>query len=113
MSGTLPTWLERLLGIEPGPGEGTVWSLENRWPWPPWVTLLLAVAAVVFVAAIYLREGRQAGGRYRAMLAVMRLAIIALVLGMIAQFASVSADRLALRGRAGRRFVEHDHRRSL
>ena len=87
MSGTLPIWLERLLGIEPGPGEGTVWSLENRWPWPPWVTLLAAVAAVVFVAAIYLREGRQAGGRYRAMLAVMRLAIIALVLGMIAQFA--------------------------
>ena len=95
MNGTLPLWLERLLGIDAGPGEGTVWSLENRWPWPPWVTLLLVTVALVFVTAIYFRESRQASGRYRAMLAVMRLSLIALVLLMIAQFA-LSLQRTGL-----------------
>ena len=76
----LPIWLEHWLGVNAGPGEGMVWRLECHWPWPPWVTLLAAILAVVIVAAIYRRESRQASGRYRAALAVMRLASIALVL---------------------------------
>jgi len=89
MSGTLPSWLQRLLGIEAGPGEGTVWSLEHTWRWPPWVTLLLLAAAVLAVVGIYLREGRQRGVRYRLLLAAMRLAVVVLVLLMIAQVSVV------------------------
>ena len=89
MSGTLPIWLEHWFGINAGPGEGVAWRLEGHWPWPPWVTLLTAILAVVVVAAIYHRESRTAGGRYRAALAVMRLTSIAIVLLMIAQLAIV------------------------
>ncbi len=95
MSGTLPSWIERLLGIDTGPGEGTVWSLEHSWPWPPWVTLLFLVFAVVFVVAIYLRENRRAPGPYRMALAAVRLALVAIVLAMIAQLA-VSFQRTGL-----------------
>ncbi len=95
MSGTLPNWLERLLGIETGAGEGTVWSLEHTWRWPPWVTLLLVAAAVVAVVAVYLHEGRERGVRYRLLLAAMRLAAVVLVLLMIAQV-SVILQRTGL-----------------
>jgi len=95
MSGTVPAWVERLLGIESGPGEGTVWRLENAWGWPPWVTLLFLAAAVGFVVAIYLREGRQAGTVYRLALAAIRLVLVLIVLVMIAQF-SVSIQRTGL-----------------
>jgi len=87
MNGTLPSWIERLLGIRTGPGEGTIWSLEHSWPWPPWVTLLFAVFTVVFVVAVYLREGRQSPLPYRLALALVRLALVAIVLLMIAQVA--------------------------
>jgi hypothetical protein len=85
MSGTLPIWLERWLGLAPGSGEGTAWRLEIHWPWPSWLTLLAALAAVAAVVAIYLREGRQASRPYRLALAAMRLGLVALVLAMIAQ----------------------------
>jgi len=95
MSGNVPAWVERLLGIESGPGEGTVWRLENAWGWPPWVTLLFLVAAVGFVVAIYLREGRQAGTVYRLALAAIRLVLVLIVLVMISQV-SVSIQRTGL-----------------
>ncbi|MGD0900431.1 MAG: vWA domain-containing protein, partial [Thermoguttaceae bacterium] len=85
MSGTLPIWLERWLGLAPSAGEGTAWRLEIHWPWPSWVTLLAAAAAATLVVAIYLREGRQASRRWRLMLAAMRLGLVALVLSMIAE----------------------------
>jgi len=85
MSGRLPHWLQRLLGIDTGPGEGTVWSIVHAWPWPPWLTLLVAAGAVALVVGIYLREGRQASRRYRLALAAVRIALVALVLLMIAQ----------------------------
>ena len=47
------------------------------------------------MVAIYLRESRRARGPYRAVLAVMRLALIVLVLLMIAQF-SLSLQRTGL-----------------
>ena len=49
------------------------------------MTLLFVVFAVIFVVAIYLREGRRAARPYRMMLAAMRLALVAMVLLMIAQ----------------------------
>jgi hypothetical protein len=94
MRGILPSWIERLLGIEAVPGEGTQWSLEHSWPWPPWATLLLFVFAVVFVLAIYAREGA-ARRRLRLSLAVVRLTLLGLVALMIAQL-SLSLQRTGL-----------------
>ncbi|HUT90688.1 MAG TPA: vWA domain-containing protein [Thermoguttaceae bacterium] len=87
MSFSVPTWIERLLGIETGQGEGTVWSLEHTWAWAPWITLLFAAFAVVFVVGIYLRENREASRAYRITLALIRLALVTLVLLMLAQYA--------------------------
>ena len=60
MSGTLPSWLQRLFGIHAGPGQDIAWSLESRWPWPPWVTLLAIALAAALVAAVYFHENRRA-----------------------------------------------------
>ncbi len=62
MKGTVPSWLEPLLGLEPAEsGEGTVWTLDYHWPWPAGVTLLAGVAVVALVVFFYLREaGAQA-----------------------------------------------------
>lgn len=89
MTGRLPDWIERLLGVETGPGEGTVWSLDHSWPWPPWATLLLAAFAVALVVAVYLREGRRSGTAFRMALACVRLALVAILFFMIAQCALV------------------------
>ena len=95
MNGTLPAWIERLLGESPGPGEGTVWSLEHNWFWPPWLTLMFAVLATIAIVSIYLRDGRGAARPYRLMLAAMRLSLVAIVLLMIAQLA-ISLQRTGL-----------------
>ena len=92
MNGILPDWLEQWLGVEAAsPGEGTVWSLENTWSWAPWATLLLAMFAVGWVVYFYAREGTTAGRVAKALLVTMRLALIAIVVFMIAEF------RLSLR----------------
>lgn len=95
MTSSVPTWLERLLGIQTGPGEGTAWSLEHSWGWPPWLTLLFVVFVLVFVVAIYLRENREAPATLRAILATIRLSLVAIVLVMLAQFA-ISLSRTGL-----------------
>ncbi len=95
MSGTLPNFIERWLGLKTGPGETVSWSLTHSWPWPPWVTLLAIGLAAAFVAGIYLREGRLVGRRYRLMLALVRLSLAAMVLLMIAQV-TVLLKRTAL-----------------
>lgn len=87
MSGTLPAWVERLLGIEAGHEQGTIWSLEHTWPLWPSLTLLLLAAAVVFVVTVYWHESRRAHGVYRMGLAAIRLCLVAIVLLMIAQLA--------------------------
>jgi hypothetical protein len=92
---TIPNWLEHLLGINAEAGEGTAWGVEYAWGWPPWSTLLLAVLAVVFVAAVYLHEGGSGSRRYRLALAAIRLALAALVLLMIAQL-TLSLKRTGL-----------------
>ncbi len=85
MSHVVPTWIGRLLGIDAGRGEGTVWSIDAAWSWPPWVTLLLAALAVVFVATAYWRQRGRVSRRYRIMLITLRLAILGLLVLMIAQ----------------------------
>ena len=86
MPNSLPIWLERLLGLPTGEGEGTAWSLAHGWDWRPSITLGFAIAAVVFVVACYLRENRHASLTYRMILAAMRLAVIGIVVLMLAQF---------------------------
>ncbi len=86
MSNTLPAWMERWLGLKGGSGEGVAWRLEGHWPWPTWLTLLVAILAALVIVGIYLREGRQTSRRYRLCLAAIRLAVVGIVLAMIAQF---------------------------
>lgn len=95
MSFPVPNWIERLLGIHAETGEGTAWGVEWVWGWPSWATLLFAVFAVVFIVGIYLREGRRATGRFRMMLAAMRLGLVALALLMVAQV-TLSLSRTGL-----------------
>ncbi len=87
MTKPLPTWIERLLGIQTEPGEGMAWSLHHSWGWPAWLTLLFALFAVAFVVTTYLRENRQSPGWFRLGLAGIRLALIGIVLAMLARFA--------------------------
>ncbi len=86
MNGVLPNWLERWLGVEPGPGEGTAWSLDHAWTWAPWMTLLFLAAAAALVVAVYWRENRQARTGFRMLLAGIRIGLVVLVLLLIAQF---------------------------
>jgi len=111
---TVPTWIERLLGMNTEAGEGTAWSIESAWGWPPWATLLFVMVAVIFVVAIYLREGPR-GSRTLSTDAGRHSAG--------AGCHSTTDDRpsytvaethwSALCGRADRRLAEHDHRRRL
>ena len=86
MTNTLPVWIERALGIEAAPGEGTAWHLDHTWGWPPWVGLLFAVFAVVFVVHSYLRENPQSARWFRMILATIRLCLVGILLIMLAQF---------------------------
>lgn len=85
MTGTLPYWLERWLGIDGEPGEGTAWTLDYLWPLPAWAALLLLALVVGYVVGIYLRESRRAPFWMRMTLAGMRLALVAILLVMLAQ----------------------------
>ena len=86
MTNTLPVWIERALGIEAAPGEGTAWHLDHTWGWPPWVGLLFCVFAVVFVVYSYLRENPQSARWFRMVLASIRLCLVGILLIMLAQF---------------------------
>ena len=78
MSGILPEWLARWLGVEAAsPGEGTTWSLENTWSWAPWATLVFAMAAVGWFVYFYAREGTATGRAMRGVLVALRLALVA------------------------------------
>ncbi len=85
MNGTLPNWIQRLLGVEADWGEGTAWSLEYVWPWAPWLTLLLGVAVAAYIVWLYLHESREVSRRWKLGLAGVRLTLLAVVLVMISQ----------------------------
>jgi len=85
MNHTVPNWVARLLGINAEAGEGTVWSIECVWPWPPWATLLFVMFSAVFIATVYWREGQRDSSAFRVILTAVRLGLIGLVLLMIAQ----------------------------
>ena len=64
-------------------GEGLESSVEHTWLWPAWVTLLLFLFSAVLVAFVYARERTETGRGLRVFLAVVRLALIGLVLFML------------------------------
>ncbi|MBX7168439.1 MAG: VWA domain-containing protein [Pirellulales bacterium] len=82
-----PNWLQRWFGVSGAPaGEGTVWSLEHSWPLAPWLTVLLLAALAAFVVLLYSRESGGASRAYRGLLAALRLAALAIVLFMLAEY---------------------------
>ncbi|HLA83623.1 MAG TPA: hypothetical protein VJL29_02430 [Thermoguttaceae bacterium] len=85
MSTPLPYWIQRLLGIDVGPGEGASWRVEYAWGLPTWATVLLVIVLVAFVVMVYSREGRRVGVFWKAALATIRLALVGLVLLMMSQ----------------------------
>ncbi len=85
MNGTLPYWLERWLGIDAGPGEGTAWTIDLVWPLPAWATILLTAFALLYVIGIYLRENPKTPLWRRMTLAAVRLALVGILLLMLAQ----------------------------
>ena len=83
------TWLlEQLFGSgSAGAGEGRETTLDWSAPWPPWLTLLVVIAAVALVTFCYFRE-RILGAGLRALLLrlgliSLRLALVVLVLFML------------------------------
>ncbi|MCA9248048.1 MAG: hypothetical protein KDA42_13060 [Planctomycetales bacterium] len=86
MSGKVPPSIERWLGIQSSNGEGTLWTLDNSWSFPPWMTLLFCLFAVAWVWYFYAREPESAGRRAKATMGLMRVAVIGLVLFMIAEY---------------------------
>ena len=95
MNSPLPSWIERIFRIETAPGEGTAWSLQESWGWPPWVTLLVVLFSVVFVVFNYLKDGPQSSKVFRMLLAAIRLLLVAIVLFMLGQF-TLSLHRTGL-----------------
>ena len=68
MTGRLPTWLADWLGVDlPAAGDAASWRLDSTWHWPPWATVLLILAVILWTAMLYTREASTAGRRYRAL----------------------------------------------
>jgi hypothetical protein len=81
-------WLASLrpgLPGEPSPhaGEGLEVTFNHTWPWPPWLTVLLLIAAATYVVAIYLHEPGRAPRWRRLIPAGVRILLIALVVTMM------------------------------
>ena len=84
------------LGLRaPRPGEGTAWRFDWRWPAPQWLILISAVLVAIFVFGIYRREGESLRWRSRSILIGLRLAVFALILGMLTEL-SLSIERTGL-----------------
>jgi hypothetical protein len=81
--------IEARLGIPPpAPGEGTRWHLEfTPYLWDavadPWLAGTFALAMMVLVVCIYLREGQTASAPYKLLLAGLRMFFILLALAVL------------------------------
>ncbi|HEX4149544.1 MAG TPA: vWA domain-containing protein, partial [Pirellulales bacterium] len=96
MSGTLPKWLEHLLGVQSaGSGEGTLWTLRDSWPLAPWITLLALGGCLALIVSCYLREAGSASRGYRLALAAIRSVLVGILFFMLAEFL-LSLERTGL-----------------
>lgn len=92
----LQRFLAWYLGLRsPRPGEGIAWRFDWRWPAPQWLILVFILLAVIFVAGIYRRDGALLGRGRRAALTGLRLAVFALILGLLTEL-SLSIERTGL-----------------
>ena len=64
---------------------GLEWRIHWNWDWPLWVSVLMTIAVVVWVAGLYFREACSASKPVRMGLVLLRLTVLALVVAMIAQ----------------------------
>lgn len=85
MTDQLSQWIQQILGLPSQPGEGVQWTLEHAWPWPAWVSILLALVLAVVIVGVYWRENRAASRRLCAILAGLRLLLVGMLFWMIAQ----------------------------
>ena len=84
------------LGLRaPRPGEGTAWRFDYHWPAPQWLMLISAVLVALFVFGIYRRDGESLHWRSRSILIGLRLAVFALILGMLMEL-SLTIERTGL-----------------
>ena len=67
-------------------GQGLESSLEHISPWPPWITILLVVAAAVFAFGVYWREQSPPHKLTKFSLATIRFAVMCLVIWMMYGF---------------------------
>ncbi|MEI8020522.1 MAG: hypothetical protein WCH39_20125, partial [Schlesneria sp.] len=79
----------------PRPGEGTAWRFDYHWPAPQWLMLVSAVMVALFVFGIYRRDGESLHWRSRSILIGLRLAVFALILGMLTEL-SLTIERTGL-----------------
>lgn len=63
----------------------TAWDLHYRWPWPPWLTLLLAMLAVALVVTCYAKESAAMSRSLRIALIATRLSVVAVVALMLSE----------------------------
>ncbi len=89
MNTAVPNWIERLLGVESAPGEGTVWHFDHSWHWSLPLTCLLLVCAVAIVWAIYARENPRASRLLRRWCAMLRLGAVVVLVFMLSQLTLV------------------------
>ncbi len=61
------------------------WRIRWTWEWPLWFSVLMTIAVVGWVAALYFREASSAGKLVRTLLVLLRLTALTLVVAMLAQ----------------------------
>jgi len=84
----MPEWVQEIWNLvwgrpSPGQGEGMEITIVHTWPFPAWATILFVVVAGIYVLVIYLREPGTTRRSVRVALAVIRLALIGIVITMM------------------------------
>ncbi len=83
----IPYWLQHWLGAGTAPGEGVAVKLHVHWPWPAYLTVVAILVMILFVVRTYRKEQGDLSRADRLGLLGLRLAILAIVLAMLGQWA--------------------------
>ncbi|MGD9128684.1 MAG: vWA domain-containing protein, partial [Planctomycetia bacterium] len=87
MTGNIPYWIQRLLGLDVEPGYGMAWRIVWSSSWPNWLWWLLIAVAVCVATVPYLRwhSISHLTRRRRYTLRIIRSFAVAILLIMIGQ----------------------------
>ena len=87
MTGNVPFWIQRLLGLDIEPGYGMAWRIVWSSSWPGWLWWLVIAVAIGTAIVPYLRRSMVAHlkRRHRYALLAVRLLTAALLLMLIGQ----------------------------